>query len=80
MISRFLAGVMLVGLVGCVGTPANLAEGEKEECRSVEVTGSRFPKRECKTVTEWAKYDEDEAKRNAELLNQNQRGATPATF
>lgn len=80
MISRFVAGAMLVGLVGCVGTPVELAEGEKKECRSVEVTGSRFPKQECMTVTEWAKHDEDEAKRNAELLIQNQRGANPATF
>ncbi len=80
MIARFLVGTLLIGLAGCVGTPETLAAGETKECRRTEVTGSRFPKKECKTVTEWAKYDEDEARRNAELLIQNQRGADPATF
>ncbi len=80
MISRFIAGALLVGLAGCVGTPKDAALAEAKECRSIEVTGSRFPKKECKTVTDWVKYDEDEAKRNAELLIQNQRGANPATF
>lgn len=80
MLIRIIAAAALAGLAGCVGTPKDMALGETRECRSTEITGSRFPKEECKTVAEWTKFDEDEAKRNAELLIQNQQGADPATF
>jgi hypothetical protein len=80
VITRYLAAALLVGLAGCVGTPEAAALGETEECRSTEVTGSRFPKKDCKTVTEWVKHEEEEARRNAELLIRNQQGVDPGTF
>lgn len=70
----------LVFVAACVGTPKGLAEGEVRECRKLDITGSKLAKQDCRTTTEWAKFDEDEAKRNAEVLITNQRGADPGTF
>jgi hypothetical protein len=77
---RFLAIALLTSVAACAGVPKGMEAGETAECRSLNVTGSRFPKTECKTVTEWAKYDADEKKRNEEMLIREQRGANPATM
>jgi hypothetical protein len=64
-------------LVACAGTPDELAANQREECRSIEVTGSKFPKKECRTVEDWAQYDEDEKARNKGLLDNARQGVQP---
>jgi hypothetical protein len=64
-------------LVACAGTPGELAANQREECRSIEVTGSKFPRKECRTVEDWAQYDEDEKARNKGLLDNARQGVQP---
>jgi len=42
--------------------PADQPSAEKKVCRSVDVTGSIFPKKTCHTRAEWAKIDEGNAR------------------
>jgi hypothetical protein len=49
-------------------TPELAAAGSEIVCRSMKVTGTRFAKRECKTVTAWNEYDS--------YTNQNAKEAT----
>jgi len=44
------------------------ADGSPIRCRSVQVTGSRFPVRECKSQTAWKEYDT--------MMAENARSAT----
>lgn len=76
---RTLPVVALLLATACAGT-SKLAAGEVQECRKLEITGSKIAKQDCRTVTEWAAHDELEAKRNHEMLIMNQRGASPATM
>lgn len=72
-----VAAVLVVALSGCAGTPKELAANEREECRSIEVTGSKFPKKDCRTVEDWAKHDEDEKARSEGLLSTSRQGVQP---
>ena len=66
-------------IAACAGTPKEYAEGQRE-CRTLEVTGSKIAKRDCRTATEWAKHDELEAARNAESMLSNYRSVDPSSF
>lgn len=76
---RFLPALAAIFVAACAGTHG-LAEGEVRECRKIEITGSKFPKQDCRTNVEWAKHDTAEAERSATMLNTNQSGANPATM
>lgn len=78
-VARFLPALAVLFIAACVGTHG-LAEGEVRECRKMEITGSKLPKQDCRTNVEWAKYDSEEAERNAAMLNANQSDASPATM
>jgi hypothetical protein len=73
------SALALVFTAACAGT-YGLAEGEVRECRKMEVTGSKIAKQDCRTNVEWAKYDAEEAERNAAMLQTNQTGADPASM
>ncbi|MFN7056248.1 hypothetical protein [Hyphomonas sp.] len=77
----FALPLVAVAILGaCAGTPKDLAAGETRECRRIEVTGSKLAKRDCRTATDWAKYDEEQALVNSESIITNQRGADPYTM
>lgn len=78
-VARLLPAFAVLFITACVGTHG-LAEGEVRECRKMEITGSKLPKQDCRTNVEWAKYDAEEAERNAAMLNTTQTGADPATM
>ena len=43
---------------GTQTTAANVGpDGEPLVCRSIKVTGTRFPQKECKTAAAWEEYD-----------------------
>jgi hypothetical protein len=49
---------------------------EKPVCRSIRVTGSNFPKRECHTRAEWKSiHERDEANASRALDNRGSRNA-----
>ena len=72
-----IAAVLMVALGACAGTPKELAANERKECRSIEVTGSKFPKQDCRTVEDWAKQDEAEKARSEGLLGTSRQGVQP---
>jgi hypothetical protein len=47
-------------------------DGSVVKCRKVEVIGSRFPERTCKSETAWAAFDEMMAKSAKEQTNKIQ--------
>lgn len=71
------AALLALALGACAGTPKELAAHEREECRSIPVTGSKFPKQDCRTVSDWAKYDEEEKARSEGLLGTSRQGVQP---
>ncbi len=78
MLKALALCVVSVAVLGaCAGTPKELAGNERKECRSVEITGSKFPKEDCRTVEDWAKQDADEKARNEGLLGQSRQGVQP---
>ncbi|MGE6696866.1 hypothetical protein ACQKH5_04185 [Hyphomonas sp. NPDC076900] len=58
---RSLPLIAMLSLVACVGTPEGMAANEERECRSLDITGSKIAKRECRTVSAWAKWDQEQA-------------------
>lgn len=72
-----LAALLAIALGACAGTPKELAANERKECRSIEVTGSKFPKEDCRTVEDWAKQDEAEKARSEGLLGTSRQGVQP---
>lgn len=34
--------------------PAPMADGQTEVCKTIQVTGTRFPERQCRTKADWA--------------------------
>jgi len=78
----------LAALVSACATPAadgsagsaNVAgNGEKLVCRSIEITGTRFPQKECKTAEAWAQYDaytKENAKESTDKFQRTQSGAS----
>lgn len=72
-----ISAVLLMALGACAGTPKELAANERKECRSIEVTGSKFPKQDCRTVEDWAKEDEAEKARSEGLLGTSRQSVQP---
>ncbi len=72
-----ISAVLLMALGACAGTPKELAANERKECRSIEVTGSKFPKQDCRTVEDWAKEDDAEKARSEGLLGTSRQGVQP---
>jgi len=82
-----IAAAGLTAFVSACATPAaggsagaaNVASnGEKLVCRSIEVTGTRFPQKECKTAEAWAEYDaytKENAKESTDKFQRIQSGA-----
>ncbi|WP_157532750.1 MULTISPECIES: hypothetical protein [Hyphomonas] len=60
-ILRSLPLIAMLSMVACAGTPAGMAANEERECRTLDITGSKIAKRECRTVSDWAKRDQDQA-------------------
>ena len=60
-----IAGLSAIMLAACASAPggtqtaaANVGpDGEPLVCRSMAVTGTRFPQKECKTAEAWEQYD-----------------------
>lgn len=77
--ARILPILGILAATACVGTHG-LAEGEYRECRKLNITGSKIAKEDCRTNTEWAKHDAEEAARNAALMESAKSGASPATM
>ena len=48
---------------------ADQAEAKKIVCRSVPVTGSRFPERQCAPKSAWAKQEEEARRAGHEVLD-----------
>ena len=63
------SALLALTLAGCAGVPPELADNESIKCRSVRITGSAIPKRDCRKVEDWAKHDQMEAERNNEMLD-----------
>ncbi|MEZ5998535.1 MAG: hypothetical protein R3B98_07575 [Hyphomonas sp.] len=58
--SCFAAAALAVLVSACASAPAETAEnGEQLVCRTIKVTGTRFPEKECRTVQAWDQYDAD---------------------
>lgn len=53
--------IAMLSLVACAGTPDGMAANEERECRALDITGSKIAKRECRTVSDWAKRDQEQA-------------------
>lgn len=49
-------------------------KAEKKVCRDMTPTGSRVPKRECRTKSEWASIDAANADENLLARSQRQNG------
>lgn len=79
------AAGMAVLVSACASAPAGsagaanvAADGEPLVCRSIAVTGTRFPLKECKTAEAWAAYDDytkDNAKESTDKFQRIQSGA-----
>ena len=53
-------------------------DGEPLVCRSIAVTGTRFPQKECKTAEAWEEYDaytKNNAKESTDKFQRIQSGA-----
>lgn len=53
-------------------------DGEPLVCRSIQITGTRFPQKECKTVEAWEQYDaytNDNAKESTDKFQRVNYGA-----
>jgi ABC-type glycerol-3-phosphate transport system substrate-binding protein len=64
---RRLAGISMAGFLAACSSASTGAQsvalntgpdGEPVVCRKMQVTGTRFPLKECKTEEAWAAYDE----------------------
>jgi len=57
-----LMGGMVVSVAACTSSAASedmtLAEGAKQECRSIKEFGSMLPKRVCNNKATWVEIDE----------------------
>ncbi|MEZ5947511.1 MAG: hypothetical protein R3C13_05575 [Hyphomonas sp.] len=64
--SVFAAAALAALVSACASAPAETADnGEQLVCRSIKVTGTRFPEKDCRTVQAWDQFD-DEAESNAD--------------
>ena len=81
-----IAAVGLAALVtACASAPAGTQtaanagpNGEPLVCRSIQVTGTRFPERTCKTAEVWEQYDaytKENAKESTDKIQRTNSGA-----
>lgn len=67
-------------LAACAGTPGEGAEAGLQECRTLKITGSKIAKRDCRTLAEWQRYDEEEAARSEAAGAASKQNIDPNTF
>lgn len=75
-----LASCALLLISACAGTPADRAPGEARECRTLDITGSKIAKRDCRTISDWAQHDEEEAARAEAATMSGKQNADPNSF
>lgn len=77
---RSLPLIAMLSLVACVGTPSDMAANEEKECRTLNITGSKIAKRECRTASDWAKRDEELAAQAEAASAGAKRNIDPNSF
>jgi hypothetical protein len=82
----FIAAIGFTAFATACTTPAGGSQmaanvgpdGEPLVCRSMQVIGTRFPQKECKTAEAWEQYDaytKDNAKESTDKFQRIQSGA-----
>ena len=85
MISVLALAGSVAFLAACAAAPAGTQKaanvgpnGEPLVCRSIQVTGTRFPQKECKTAESWESFDRytnDNAKESTDKFQRLNSGA-----
>ncbi len=57
--------------------PGAFADDDKVVCKTIEVTGSLFPKKDCRTKHDWAQLAQDSRDLTNDITTNHQAGGLP---